>query len=377
MLVEDMVSRMNANRAHAGDYVTGGLHRRRRRSDCAGLAGASARPVRVGQPDPAAAPSGAAARASARCCPRAAASRARRRAPTATSSPSPGRASCRRPAPASPCGPGDAAFPTETLRRAVSSTVCIALLRDAASAPVAAALLSVTTNMRPSRATAATAAASAALTLIELMVGLTLGLIVIAALLMLFANASARGQDVARAGMQIENGRYVAELLREDLRLAGFYGETSVAGALYTQPIPAAPRRSGWSGTPLDAADAGPGLRGRPTSWRASTDRKPGTDALAVRRVGIDSDRSGDDRAGNTQYYVQYSFCVARRRDAAPGVQQGPGGRSRCATAPAPASNIGAAVRLARSTTSPTATSATPAATACRRSSASTSSAPS
>ena len=35
-----------------------------------------------------------------------------------------------------PCGPGDAAFPTEALRRAVSSTVCVALLRDAASAPV-------------------------------------------------------------------------------------------------------------------------------------------------------------------------------------------------------------------------------------------------
>ncbi len=36
----------------------------------------------------------------------------------------------------SPCGSGDALFPDETLRRAVSSTVCIALLRDAASAPV-------------------------------------------------------------------------------------------------------------------------------------------------------------------------------------------------------------------------------------------------
>ena len=70
------------------------------------------------------------------------------------------------------------------------------------------------------------------------MVGLTLGLVVTASMLMLFANASAHGQDVARAGMQIENGRYVSEMLREDLRLAGFYGETSVAGALYTQPDP-------------------------------------------------------------------------------------------------------------------------------------------
>ena len=31
VLVEDMVSRINANRAHAGDYVSGGPARRRRR----------------------------------------------------------------------------------------------------------------------------------------------------------------------------------------------------------------------------------------------------------------------------------------------------------------------------------------------------------
>ena len=36
----------------------------------------------------------------------------------------------------SPCGSGDPLFPDETVRRAVSETVCIALLRDAASAPV-------------------------------------------------------------------------------------------------------------------------------------------------------------------------------------------------------------------------------------------------
>jgi type IV pilus assembly protein PilV len=38
-------------------------------------------------------------------------------------------------APASNCGQGDAAFPSEARRRVVTSTVCIAALRDAASAP--------------------------------------------------------------------------------------------------------------------------------------------------------------------------------------------------------------------------------------------------
>ncbi|MBW8830079.1 MAG: type IV pilus modification protein PilV [Burkholderiales bacterium] len=38
-------------------------------------------------------------------------------------------------APAGTCGKGDVAFPAETLRRMVSSTVCVGLLHDAASAP--------------------------------------------------------------------------------------------------------------------------------------------------------------------------------------------------------------------------------------------------
>lgn len=38
-------------------------------------------------------------------------------------------------APANTCGQGDAAFPTEQLRRVVSVPVCVALLEDAASAP--------------------------------------------------------------------------------------------------------------------------------------------------------------------------------------------------------------------------------------------------
>jgi len=146
-------------------------------------------------------------------------------------------------------------------------------------------------------------------TLVELLVGLTLGLVVTASMLMLFANASAHGQDVARAGMQIENGRYVSELMREDLRLAGFYGETSVAGALYTQPDPCSIAPAGWGGTPLTLPTPVQGYT--PADALACLDhRKAGTDALAVRRVGITAIDPATIVAGNTQFYVQYSFCV-------------------------------------------------------------------
>ena len=60
------------------------------------------------------------------------------------------------------------------------------------------------------------------LTLVELMVGLALGMAVIAGLLVVLANASTNGQNLNRVSVQVETGRYVSELLTEDLRLAGF-----------------------------------------------------------------------------------------------------------------------------------------------------------
>jgi type IV pilus assembly protein PilW len=148
-------------------------------------------------------------------------------------------------------------------------------------------------------------------TLIELMVGLTLGLVVITALLLLFANASSRGQDLARTSIQIENGRYVAEMLREDLRLAGFFGETSVTGATYSQPDPCSTTPTGWNGTPTSFGLPTPVQGYGPTDVLACLDhRKAGTDAIAIRRVGVTAVDPATLAGGNTQHYVQYSYCV-------------------------------------------------------------------
>ncbi len=75
----------------------------------------------------------------------------------------------------------------------------------------------------------------AGVTLVELMISLTLGLILLAALLTVFSNSSAARSELERTSRQIENGRYAVQMLSDDLRVAGFYGEFS--GAM---PIPAA-----------------------------------------------------------------------------------------------------------------------------------------
>jgi len=147
------------------------------------------------------------------------------------------------------------------------------------------------------------------LTLVELMVGLALGLLVSAAMLTLFANASAHGQDVARTAMQVENGRYVSELLREDLRLAGFFGETPVKGALYADPSPCDVAAAGWSGAPFTLPTPVHGY-GSGDVLGCLDDRRPGTDALTLRRLDVTSIDPTTLPGGNGQYYVQYSFCI-------------------------------------------------------------------
>src|SRR5688500_5613631 len=79
------------------------------------------------------------------------------------------------------------------------------------------------------------------LSLVELMVSITLGLLILSGVLVVFVNTSAARSEVERTSRQIENGRYAAELLSEDLRLAGFYGELNAGVIPPPGALPAAP----------------------------------------------------------------------------------------------------------------------------------------
>ena len=67
--------------------------------------------------------------------------------------------------------------------------------------------------------------AQVGISLIELMVSITLGLLVLSGVLTAFFNQSAARNEVERTSRQIENGRYAVDLISTDLRLAGFFGE--------------------------------------------------------------------------------------------------------------------------------------------------------
>ncbi len=65
----------------------------------------------------------------------------------------------------------------------------------------------------------------AGFSLVELMVAVTIGLLLLAALATIFVNSSQTQKEQQKSMQQIENGRYALDILSQDLRLAGFYGQ--------------------------------------------------------------------------------------------------------------------------------------------------------
>ena len=76
-------------------------------------------------------------------------------------------------------------------------------------------------------------------TLVELMIALAIGMLMSFGLFRVFANSSETYQALSQTAQQIENGRYAIQTIRDDLRLAGYYGEYAfppAAGAALPDP---------------------------------------------------------------------------------------------------------------------------------------------
>ncbi|MES2636727.1 MAG: prepilin-type N-terminal cleavage/methylation domain-containing protein, partial [Pseudomonadota bacterium] len=139
--------------------------------------------------------------------------------------------------------------------------------------------------------------------LIELMVAITIGLIITAALGALFLGISRTNEEMAKANSQIENGRFAMQLLQADIVHAGFWGDYSpqfenltysdapvdVPSAVpnpcleYTAPWTAA-HVTNLIGIPIQTYSATP-PSGAGCITNLATNKKASTDVLVIRHA--------------------------------------------------------------------------------------------
>jgi len=160
---------------------------------------------------------------------------------------------------------------------------------------------------------------------------MVIGMILLAGVSMLILQQSRGRTELAKSSRQIENGRYAMELIHDDIKLAGFFGEYApplsttyvVDGA--TAPVAlgscadsaTAPTNLGWVAgsaptmpVPIFGYARATTSSTTPPTPTCLTNRKPGTGILVVRRVSTASYTAASVGANaSLTTYLQVSTC--------------------------------------------------------------------
>lgn len=145
-------------------------------------------------------------------------------------------------------------------------------------------------------------------TLVEFMISIAIGLVLMLGLTTLLTNSSATRTELEKSSRQIENGRYAMQIMSDDVRLAGYYGEYSFPSTTTsTVPDPCATSVAdlGWNSTTPTIPTPIYGYTGGTSEPSCVTNRKSGTGILVVRRAQTVSTTTAT--SGTT--YLQVSLC--------------------------------------------------------------------
>ncbi len=146
-------------------------------------------------------------------------------------------------------------------------------------------------------------------TLVELMIGMVLGMLVITAITLVFVNVSRNRHDMERTGRQIENGRYATQLLADDLINAGYYGEFDprLAGAPTAIPDPCSTSLTDLKNMVMFHVQGYPAASTKPACL---SDVKANTAVVAIRRLATCvAGATNCDATAAGEIYMQSSLC--------------------------------------------------------------------
>lgn len=167
--------------------------------------------------------------------------------------------------------------------------------------------------------------------LVELMISVAIGLVILAALVALFVNASRNNREMATANSVIENGRFAIELLESDIVHAGYWGpyvpdfddptrddadptSTPTAVPALCEPydpatwITGTPLINNLIGLPVQAFESDAAV-----CAGVVEDAVPGTDVLVLRhaeRCAPGEGSCGPDDPDDPEIFIQASLCA-------------------------------------------------------------------
>lgn len=148
------------------------------------------------------------------------------------------------------------------------------------------------------------------MSLIELMVGMTLGLLLLTALASLYASTSQSRVQLNNSATQIENGRYALDIISQEVGLGGFLGDLNLLGtsALATPDVcSTAINALGFSNSPATVPVAIYGYAAGANAAPCLPNLSANSEILVVRRVSSTVTPASAAVAG--QAYLQDSFC--------------------------------------------------------------------
>jgi type IV pilus assembly protein PilW len=149
----------------------------------------------------------------------------------------------------------------------------------------------------------------AGFSLIELMIGMTIGLIMLAALGSLYVASSKARTEFNKTSEQVENGRYALESLTRDVEMAGFYGRSSFTSSLvYDIPDLCATAKASMGFDTSGTLTVPVAVAGRPSTAAdpgCLPNLQAGSEVLTVRYASS----AAVSAPSGSEYYLQLSNC--------------------------------------------------------------------